>query len=249
MGTAFRGEAIGLISPYKCLWRKIFSRIGEKGSSCCSTSGQPGEVNIKDHWNNHYINNPDEKLGWYETDLTPSLDMLNKTGLSSTARILNVGAGSTPLIDALLTRGYLNVLATDISEISLNSLKARLGNQKDKVEWIVDDITNPLSLNKIEPVDLWIDRAVLHFLIEPNEQNNYFTLLKKSIKQGGFALLAEYNLEGATKCAGLPVYRYSKEMLAERLGNNFELISSFNYDYTMPSGAIRPYVYTLFKKK
>lgn len=222
--------------------------IHDKGSSCCSTFAQPGDINLREHWNNACINSGDEKLGWYEADLTPSLGMINKTGLPKTARIINVGAGSTTLIDELLARGYSNVLATDISEISLNKLKARLGNKQDKVEWIVDDLTRPSLLNNIEPVDLWVDRAVLHFLIEKEDQNTYFNLLKKNLRQGGFVLLAEYNLEGATKCAGLPVHRYSKEMLAERLGKDFELVHSFDFVYSMPSGSLRPYVYTLFKR-
>jgi len=37
-------------------------------------------------------------------------------------------------------------------------------------------------------------------------------------------------------------------MLAEKLGDDFELTGSFDYIYTMPTGAERPYVYSLFRK-
>ena len=74
-------------------------------------------------------------------------------------------------------------------------------------------------------------------------------MLKSKIKSGGFALIAEYNLDGATKCAGLDVYRYNTQMIADELGSDFKLIENFNFTYTMPHGDLRPYVYTLFQKK
>ena len=221
--------------------------INDKGNSCCSPKTQTNETNLKEHWDKAYSNSSDEKLGWYETDLTPTLGLISKTGLNKNARVLNVGAGSTTLIDELLSKGYSNLIATDLSEVALKRLADRVGEVN--VECITDDLTNPSDLKNIVPVDLWIDRAVLHFFTEKNEQDIYFDLLKSKVKSNGFVLLAEYNLNGATVCAGLPIYRYSKEMLIEKLGMDFELIDSFDYTYIMPSGAERPYVYTLFRKR
>ncbi|VAX24436.1 hypothetical protein MNBD_IGNAVI01-346 [hydrothermal vent metagenome] len=223
--------------------------ITDKGSSCCSTPTQPEQINYKEHWDKTYSNSHEDKLGWYETDLTPTLEMIDKTGLPKSARILNVGAGSSTLIDELLNLEYSNVLATDISKVSLNKLKARLGNESRRVEWIVDDLTNPAALNKIQHVDLWIDRAVLHFFTERNDQKSYFQLLKEKVSENGFVMFAEFNIEGAKKCSGLSVHRYSIEMLSERLGDDFKLLHSFNHIYTMPSGDLRPYVYALFKRE
>jgi ribosomal protein L11 methylase PrmA len=205
------------------------------------------EIDLNKHWNNVYSNNPEEKLGWYETDLAPTLKLITKTGLNKFARILNVGAGSTTLIDELLKNGYSNLIATDLSEVALKNLEDRIGNEK--IECIVDDLTKPTKLKNIAPVDLWIDRAVLHFFTEENDQNVYFNLLKSKIKNDGFTLIAEFNLKGTKVCSGLPIYRYSKEMLIEKLKDNFELIDSFEHTYLTPSGAKRPYIYTLFKKK
>ena len=64
----------------------------------------------------------------------------------------------------------------------------------------------------------------------------------------GFVVLAEFNLNGAERCSGLPVHRYSQEMLDEKLGIGFELIDCFNHTYLTPSGAERPYIYTLYKR-
>ncbi len=200
----------------------------------------------KRHWNKVYSNKPQEKLGWFETDLNPALQLINKTGLDTTARILLVGAGSTTLVDELIKVKYSNIIATDISEIALSKLKQRVDNQF--IELIIDDLTNPIKLLGIKPVDLWIDRAVLHFFMDKKEQSTYFDLLKSTVKVGGFALLAQFSLEGADKCSGLPINRYSKEMLQTKLGKKFSLIDSFDYTYIMPSSDTRPYIYTLFKR-
>ena len=142
--------------------------------------------------------------------------------------------------------GFSNLIATDISDIALEKLDKRVNSSN--VAYVVDDLTHPSLLNTMEKVDLWIDRAVLHFFTEEQARNTYFNLLKSKVSRGGFVILAQYNINGAEKCAGLPVYRYSKEMLTENLGGDFELIDSFEYTYLMPSGAERPYIYALFKR-
>jgi len=113
----------------------------------------------------------------------------------------------------------------------------------------VDDLTNPTEINVLQNLDLWHDRAVLHFFTDANSQETYFELIKKLVKQNGFVIIAAFNLNGATKCSGLPVHRYDANLLQEKLGNGFELIESFDYIYTMPSSDTREYIYTLFKRK
>ncbi|MBT3589074.1 MAG: methyltransferase domain-containing protein [Flavobacteriaceae bacterium] len=202
--------------------------------------------NLKDHWNNVYTNNPKEKLSWFETDFSPMLNLLNQIKLDKKARIINIGAGNTTLIDELINLNYSNLIAVDISEIALNSLVLRVG--KENIKTIVDDLTKSQLLKHIEPVDLWIDRAVLHFFTSPKEQENYFELLSNSIKSNGYVILAQFNTNSAKFCSGLPVFQYDQELLEKQLGSSFTLIDSFNYTYAMPSGDKREYIYTLFKK-
>lgn len=201
----------------------------------------------KEHWNSVYTNKPHEKLGWFEKDLSPSIELLNLTNLNSSSRILNVGAGSTVLIDYLLGQGFENLIATDISEVGLQSLKSRVGTEH--VEYIIDDLTAPDNLNNIAPINLWFDRAVLHFLTDSRDQKTYFDLLRKLVRPNGFVIIAEFHLNGAMKCSGLEVCRYDTRMIAEHLGEEFELIKDFNHTYTMPSGDTREYIYTLFQRK
>ncbi len=217
-------------------------------NTSCSSEDVNQEQDLKSHWNNAYTKTEVHKLGWYEDNLEPSLRLIKKCNLNPDASILNVGAGATTLVDELLKQGYTNVIANDLSQVALNKLKTRLGDKGDAVQWIVDDLTKPTVLVNLNKIDLWHDRAVLHFFNDENEQNTYFNLVKTLVKDNGFVIIATFNLEGATKCSGLPVHRYNQHMLQDKLGDDFELLQAFNYNYTMPSGDTRAYVYTLFRK-
>jgi len=221
--------------------------ISKKESNCCSDKAVKS-INIAEHWRGVYNNRDITKLGWYEQESTPILKLIDTCDLEKNAKIFTVGAGATTLIDSLVERGYNNLIANDISNYALKVLKHRLGASHDNIKWLVDDITNPKELTKLSEVTLWIDRAVLHFFTENKDQNTYFDLLKKKVLKGGFVILAEFNLEGATKCSGLDVKRYDAALLATKLGEDFSLQKEFDYIYTMPNGDKRNYVYTLFKR-
>lgn len=207
------------------------------------------QINYQDHWNNAYQKNPTEKLGWYEEHSTKTLELIKKTKISKDAKILNVGVGSSTIIDDLLNSGYTNLIANDLAENSLNAVKLRIGDQVEAVDFVVDDLTNPLLLQNYNSVDLWNDRAVLHFFLEEEEIQSYFNLIKRVVAPNGFVILAEFAEDGAEKCCGLPLQRYNVEMLQKRLGDEFELIESFDYTFVNPYGGERPYVYTLFQRK
>lgn len=205
--------------------------------------------NLKQHWNVAYETKDTTSVGWYEAKPIPSLDLIEESGVGRDARILDAGAGSSLLIDELLCMGYENIVAADISEVALIKAKDRLGEKARTVEWIVDDLTDPKELINIEPVDLWHDRAVLHFFTKENNRQSYLSLLKKLIKPGGHIVIGTFSLQGAQKCNGLDVKRYSAQMLAEFLGDEFIMISSFDHTFINPAGHERPYIYTLFNRQ
>jgi len=225
---------------------KTSCEINAKNTSCCNNNEVI--VNYKSHWDTVYAKGTILKLGWYEKKSTPILKLINETKIKRNDSLFVVGAGSTTLIDSLLQNNYANITANDISKEGLESLQKRLGINSEKIEWIVDDLINPTHLKNMDKVKLWIDRAVLHFFIDNQEQDNYFKLLKEKVAVKGFVILAEFNLNSATKCSGLPVKRYDAKMLSSKLGSNFELLNTFDYIYTMPNKDKRDYVYTLFKR-
>jgi cyclopropane fatty-acyl-phospholipid synthase-like methyltransferase len=189
-------------------------------------------------------------LGWYEDKPTICLQLLTKCNIEKSDTVLDVGAGASTFIDCLLDEEHTNIIATDISEVSLIKLKERLGIRKaSKVKWIIDDITNPAYLYKLENIAVWHDRAVLHFLLEKDQIQTYFSILKKIVRNGGYVLIAAFSLKGAKKRSGLDVKNYDSNMLMENLGEEFHLIEALDYYYSMPSGDIRPCIYTLFQRQ
>ncbi len=151
-------------------------------------------------------------------------------------------------MDCLIEKGYRNLYAADISEISLGMLKSRLGEEKaSRVTWIVDDVIKPTQLSQLSGIALWHDRALLHFLTEEEQRQTYKKTLISALRPGGYVILAAFSMQGAKQCSGLNVHNYDQESLAKFLGEGFKLKESFDYLYTMPSGNLRPYIYTLFQ--
>jgi SAM-dependent methyltransferase len=203
----------------------------------------------KEHWNKVYTNNPITQLGWYEAQSFPSVKLIERCAVPKHYPIIDIGSGTSTLISDLLELGYQNLYPIDISDVALEKAKAVLGKERAaKVHWIVDDITNPSSVLQLQNAAVWHDRAVFHFLTEEQHRQTYHSLLQKIVMPGGFVIMATFAMDGATKCSGLPVQRYSAESLSEFFGDEFRLVESSNYTYQMPSGELRPYVYTRFQK-
>jgi len=206
-------------------------------------------TSLKNHWEKVYANSEETKLGWYQKNANPSLQLISQSDISKNELILDIGSGASILIDELVSLQYRNIIATDISEKALEITKNRLSKkQLEKINWIIDDLTNPTELVKIREVALWHDRAVLHFLTSEKGRNSYLNLLNTCLKRGKYVIIAAFNFDSVDKCSGLFVEKYDKEKLQVFLGQNYNLLDHFNYDYVMPSGAIRHYIYTLFQK-
>ncbi len=198
-------------------------------------------VSMKQHWNNVYSSKDINQLGWYEEMPAPSLELFSKCNANKDMTILDVGTGASTFIDSLIEAGFTNIIATDISEVALSKSKERLGKEKAAlVKWIVDDITEPIHMQNLGQVDIWHDRAVLHFLVKDDERNAYLSTLKKVVKKGGYVIIAAFSLKGARKCSGLDIRNYDENLLAEFLGEEFKLVEHFDYMYHMPSGETRP---------
>ncbi len=205
--------------------------------------------NLNEHWNAAY-NAEDEQLGWFETNPLQTMKLVNACHLKKDAAILNVGAGTTTLINTLIEKGFTNIIANDISDLALKKLKDRVKKSDNyNLTCILDDLTNSTKLNQLQNIDLWIDRAVLHFFLKEDEQKSYFNLIQKIVSKNGYVLIAVFSLDGAQKCCGLDLKRYNVEMLQNSLGSDFKLIKTFNHTFINPFGGERPYIYTLFQRQ
>jgi SAM-dependent methyltransferase len=201
------------------------------------------------HWDRIFSDKENEGLGWFEQEPEPTMGLVRSLKLSPYAEMLIVGAGRTTLIEYLLEDGFQNITINDISGVALEQLRTDLGKEECNVEWMQDDITHPTLLKDLPQLDLWLDRAVLHFFTEPKEQLAYFNLLKQKVKSKGFVLLATFAKNGAEKCANLPIIQYDIDLMHEKLGYDFEPVQQLNYTYINPKGEKRPYVYAVFQRK
>ena len=199
----------------------------------------------KEHWNAIFSAKADPELGWYEKDVSQTLKFLDQIPQAESTMVFLPGAGTSQLVDELLGRGH-GLILNDISDEALNKLRTRIGTN-NKLTWLHHDISSPLP-EGVPLADIWIDRAVLHFLLEEADIQGYFANLRSVIKPGGYALLAEFSTMGVRKCAGLELHRYSIEEMTRRMGSDFELVKSEEYTYINPSGDPRPYIYALYKK-
>ncbi len=199
------------------------------------------------HWDKVFLKTEESKLGWYEKESTQTLELLKQIPALDGLTIFIAGAGTSGLIESLVNKGARLIL-NDISDEAICRVKARLQDQSQEIRWLCQDISQPIE-NLTSSVDVWIDRAVLHFLLDDNDVKSYFESVKSALKIGGYILFAEFSKSGAKKCAGLKLHQYSHEELSENLGSSFKLISQFDYTYINPYGDPRPYIYALFKRE
>lgn len=203
-------------------------------------------INKSAHWDDIFSTKSGNQLGWFEQDLSQTLKFLQGISLNAKTNVFLPGAGTSTLVDFLYEQKCKSLILNDISEQALHQLEARLG-ANNSVQFFHHNMAKPFS-TKVSDIDLWIDRAVLHFLLSENEITGYFENLHNSVNVGGHVLLAEFSTEGAPKCAGLDVHRYSLEELVTRMGCDFELINHEAYTFMNPFGDARPYIYALFTR-
>ena len=198
------------------------------------------------HWQNVYTSSDPTTVGWFQSEHEITLDLFAQSGATPADKIIDVGSGATTLLDQLISLGFHQITAVDISPAGLAHSQSRLGN---KITWIIDDITRPQKVLSLGQFDLWHDRAVLHFFTSCAEIEGYVNTLKSTLRRGGHAIIEIFPNGGAGKCSGLPLQRYDEKMLQALLGEQFQLLKCIKHTHVMPSGDKRPYVSCLFKRQ
>jgi ubiquinone/menaquinone biosynthesis C-methylase UbiE len=203
-------------------------------------------MNQREHWNKIYSTTPTEKVGWHTPHLETSLKWIQELGLPKEARIIDVGGGASTLVDDLLRQGYTSITVLDLSRKALSLTKERLGDGAKLVVWWEADITSiDLPTNHY---DLWHDRAVFHFLTEPEQRERYRDTLLRALKGTGHLVIATFAPEAPPTCSGLPVQRYSATQLEGTLGKEFKLQKHHKELHTTPGGVKQMYLYCHFRR-
>lgn len=197
-----------------------------------------------EHWNTVYSTKAVESVSWYQETPAVSLGLIERS-LAAPASVLDVGGGASNLVDFLVERNY-RVGVLDISETSLNIVRARLGARADDVEWFVANVTQFVPP---QTWDIWHDRAVFHFLIEAADRAGYLRALESATHPGSVVIIATFGPEGPERCSGLPTRRYSPADLQAELGASYELLDVEWEMHVTPSGAQQQFVYCRFRRE
>jgi ubiquinone/menaquinone biosynthesis C-methylase UbiE len=196
------------------------------------------------HWESIYTAKGQAEVSWFEETPTESLQLLQLVGAQPSSAIIDVGGGTSLLVDNLLAKGFENLTVLDLSAAALNSTRARLGDKGEAVKWIVADATEWLPTDSY---DIWHDRAAFHFLTSENKQLAYIKRLKQALKRGGHLIIGTFALDGPEKCSGLPVARHSAESLSAILAPDFNLIDSRHHEHITPWKAVQKFQFSTFR--
>ena len=197
-------------------------------------------------WQTVYQTKGEHDVSWFEESPAISLELVRATGVSTTASIIDIGGGTSRLVDALLAEGYSAVSVLDLSEKALETSKARLGSKgAAKVKWVAVDVT---AWEPRQAYDVWHDRATFHFLTDPSERTAYLERVLRAVRSGGHVIIGTFALDGPERCSGLPVVRYDAAAIGKILGPSFDLSESRNHVHQTPTGAIQRFQFNRFRR-
>jgi len=198
---------------------------------------------MRDYWDRIYHRLQDGEANWHQDYPELSLQFIESAGVGSSSPILDVGGGTSLLVDNLLLKGYSRLSVLDISPTAIEQSRRRLGLNAGEIEWYAADV---LSFIPPHPFALWHDRAVFHFLTDAGERDAYLRAMRGALEPGGQVILSTFAPHGPPSCSGLPVQRYDAAELEEVLGDDFSLVESWPEEHRTPAGESQPFVYTLF---
>lgn len=185
------------------------------------------------HWERVHASRDMDVVSWWQEAHQVWDDLIVGLHLLPEAPIVDIGAGSSMMVDALLAHGFTNLTAVDISTSALERTRQRVGGAVDLVVADVRGFTTDV------PVQLWHDRAVFHFLVDEQDRARYRHNLDASLAPDGHAVIATFAPDGPETCSQLPVRRYSADELAEELGLRLE--NSERRVHVTPNGTEQPF--------
>lgn len=199
----------------------------------------------KQHWEQVYSDKKPTDVSWYQLHPEYSLALIEACAAGSGARIIDVGGGTSTLVDHLLTAGYRHISVLDIAGTAIRQAQARLGARASEITWLEEDVTRyPFT----QDFAIWHDRAVFHFLTSPEDRNRYLANLKQALKPGGHAIIATFAEDGPSECSGLAVMRYSPESLSNILGGSLRLVETRQEEHHLPHGGVQRFIYCRFRR-
>ena len=202
-------------------------------------------MNRQQHWQTIYTKKDVTKVSWFQEHADTSLGIIQKYEPDKDAHIIDIGAGASPLVDDLLDAGYKNIEVLDISTQALDIARQRLGSRQEDIVWRTADILDAKLPEK--SYDVWHDRAVFHFLTQPEDRERYVNQVLAALKPGGKVIISTFGPDGPLQCSGLPIVRYNHDSLHNEFGTAFNLMEHGEEDHLTPDGSVQKFVYCFCK--
>lgn len=203
-------------------------------------------MDIKTHWEHIYETKAPTQVSWFQEHAQYSLQFIEDTGIQKSDQIIDIGGGASTLVDDLLAADFHNISVLDVSAAALQVARQRLGVRANVVNWIEADVTQ--ADLPAQTYDVWHDRAVFHFLIQPADRQRYVDTVRQAVRKGGHVIVATFAPDGPDHCSGLEVVRYSPESLHGEFGKDFELVDSTHEIHHTPFGTEQKFIYCYCRK-
>lgn len=198
-------------------------------------------MNRAAHWEHVYRTKGPDQVSWFQAEARLSRRLIESAVPDRSARIIDIGAGASTLVDGLLASGYRDVTVLDISASALKIAQARIGSAAATVKWLAADVLAASLPSRA--FDVWHDRAVFHFLTDARDRARYVQQVRLAMRPGGRVLVATFADDGPSRCSGREVARYTPTALHAEFGEGFRFVESHRELHTTPSGATQAFTY------
>jgi rhodanese-related sulfurtransferase len=192
------------------------------------------------HWDDVYRTRSLDSLSWFQREPAMSLRLVESTPGS----VIDVGAGTSTLVDHLLEAGRTDITVLDVSEAALTSTRRRLGDAADRVTFEVADV---VDWDPGRQFDVWHDRATFHFLTDPAHCRRYVDLVGDAVAGNGVLVLSTFAEDGPTRCSGLPTARYSATDIAGLFSARFTLEHQEREAHPTPAGSTQAFTWVTLR--
>jgi SAM-dependent methyltransferase len=203
-------------------------------------------TDTKAHWEEIYSTTLITGVSWYQDEPRRSLELIRAVAPAAGGRLIDVGGGTSVLVDRLLDRRFERIAVLDVSEIALRKARSRLGERARRVQWIIADVTETQDVGTF---DVWHDRALFHFLTDAADRRKYVDLARRTLPEGGHLILASFADDGPKRCSDLDVCRYNAQSMAAELGEGFSLIQEARETHTTPWNTAQSFFYGVFRRR
>jgi len=216
-----------------------------------------------EHWDTVYGTKATDEVSWFQRQPMTSQRLLTSVSSPSGA-VIDVGAGASTLVDTLLDTGWSDVTVLDVSAKALALVRDRVSDRVDRVSDRVGEqphdlprkrpgstsfvVADVLSWQPERTYDAWHDRAVFHFLVLPEQRDQYVATASRAVRSGGVLILGTFAADGPTQCSGLPTARYDADGLAAVFGPGFSLEHSEREEHRTPGGAVQPFTWAVLRR-